>query len=108
MRDNPAVAQVVVPEDAVRAALRAGWQRSPDAIESLSGGPAAPAWLVDDHVLVRVPADRRAQLEAGCGAALHLAGRGFDVAAPLRTHGGALVATHDGGAYDWIGPLNHV
>ena len=57
-------------------ALRAGWQRSPDAIEPLSGGPAAPAWLVDDHVLVRVPADRRAQLEAGCGAALHLAGAG--------------------------------
>jgi homoserine kinase type II len=93
------VAQVVVPEDAVRAALRAGWQRSPDAIESLSGGPAAPAWLVDDHVLVRVPADRRAQLEAGCGAALHLAGRGLDVAAPLRTHGGTLAAIHDGGAY---------
>ena len=88
-----------MPEDAVRAALRAGWQRSPDAVEPLSGGFAAPAWLADDHVLVRVPADHRAQLEAGCGAALHLATRGIDVATPLRTHGGALVATHDGGAY---------
>lgn len=92
-------------EDAVHAVLRVGWQRAAGTVAPVGGGAAARAWLVDDLVLVRVPAPGRARLEAGCGAAVHLAGQGVSVAAPIRTHGGAYVWLHEDGAWALSGGL---
>jgi Ser/Thr protein kinase RdoA (MazF antagonist) len=99
--------EVPASDDAVRAALRAGWQRVPERIRPVAAPPArtwsAQAWTVDfdgeHHLVTRVPAQRRPQADAAAAAILHLTDAGLDAATPMRTLGGALTAVIGGDAY---------
>ncbi|HWG99219.1 MAG TPA: phosphotransferase [Pilimelia sp.] len=87
--------------DAVRAAVRTGWLRTPDELTPLGAGETARTWAVlagGQRFVAKLVAGRdRANVEAGLSAAEQLRTRDIEAGAPVRTADGALSVALDSG-----------